>query len=174
MIKRIAIYILFFIILAHAIPFIFWLTGLIGYLNLGNSYVAYINTPKHKHTEQYLEELNTRGFGEVVKRKGLRPIFIVEGNLNKRDRYEVSEDGIKEYYEILGIAYPMATYCLIIMDESILGKDKYIKTLWHEYLHRFYYDHVEPTNDLMTASNTEEVDKNTVDNYLKELKELYE
>ncbi len=113
----------------------------------------------------YLQELNYRGQGEVVKYSGWRPIVVVEGDLNKN----VNND-----YK-LGMATPLPAYCLIVMDKYLEDPVLYKQVLWHEYFHCFYYGHSKNESDIMAPYlDPSTLDESTVDNYLKELGELYE
>lgn len=67
----------------------------------------------------------------------------------------------------------MAPYCLIVMEKN-LTPESFRTTLWHEYLHCFYYGHSDKTDDIMAASYDPRMNENTVDNYLKEIKQIYE
>ncbi len=161
--KRIAKILLIAIIAFHLAPVLVWLLGLIGYLNVGNSYISHVYTPSNSKASAYLEELNNRGYGEVVKDSGSRPIFVVEDNLNKIER---------EGY-ILGVTWALPAFCLIVMDNN-LPPETYRQTIWHEYLHCFYYGHSNKKHDIMAAYLDPQLNEDTVDNYLKELKEIYE
>lgn len=156
----------------HIGPLLVWLFGLAGYLSAGSSFVSYVDTPSYPNTLAQLSELNLRGHGERVPLKGLRPIFIVEDNLNKRKRYYITEKGHKRPYTLLGATWPLPAYCLIVMDKNI-PKEDYKYVLWHEYFHCFYYGHNNTPGDIMTTM-AGYVNERTVDVYLKEIKETYE
>jgi len=75
---------------------------------------------------------------------------------------------------ILGSTWMLPGYCLILMDPSIDDPDVWKQTIWHEYLHCFYYGHHTDKRDIMYAELNPWIRESSVDNYLKELKELYE
>lgn len=128
------------------------------------SYVQSINLPSYPDAKEMLEELNNRGYGEVVKKSGLRPIFITQGSLNK---YFPRKNWL------LGVAWTLPGYCYIIIDDTYHYSE--IKSiLWHEYIHCFGVDHSADRRDIMYPTNSRNMDINTIDNYLEYLKVLYE
>jgi hypothetical protein len=171
--KTITKLILILVIGIHLGPLLVWIFGLAGYLSVGGSYIGNINTPSYSSTESILKDLNNRGSGEVVKFSGFRPIFIFEQDLNKRDRSRTLESGEESGYDILGMAWSLPMYCLILMHDNLEEK-LYRTTLIHEYLHCFNYGHSDDVSDIMYSSNHPRLRDDSIDKYLKELKELYE
>ncbi len=147
----------------HLGPILGWLSGLTGWMYLGKSYVAYVDTPTHPNTIKYLEELNTKVTTKIVRREGYRPIIIVEGNLNKRNKKVTS----------LGKAWSLPGYCLIVMNED-LDDEMYRKVVWHEYLHCFNIGHTHEKYDIMNHYYEEDMKEDSVIKYLKILEGYYE
>jgi len=114
------------------------------------TYVAYINTPSHgnKNTKKALDIFNEMSYNKkAVKYEGKRPVFIIEGN--PTEYYNLINNEKMTY--ILGVAYDVPFYCLIIIQEG-LSEEVYIHTLYHEYIHCYRIDHVcEKCDDLMSA-----------------------
>lgn len=168
LLKRLLYSILFLFFLYNTIPYVLLMFDMMGYLNTNNDYIAYVNTPSHPETEQYIKELNHRGFGELYPKSGLRPIIIVERDLNKIERSKVLENGDNNPYNILGMTFPVPLTCLIVMD-TYLTKDQYKQVLFHEILHCSLIEHSDEITDLMYHSSSIFTDINTVDKYLEDL-----
>lgn len=137
-------------------------------LNKKNTYLESVTTPSYPEIKDLLLELNTRGYGEIVKTNGTRPIIIVEQQLS----LEYNTKGIHTLASTLALPFSCIIYVdpIMFIDQRELLKS----TIWHEYLHCFNYGHSPDSTDIMYWLNSSEIDINSVDNYLQELKELYE
>jgi len=134
---------LFIFILAHVAPFFEYFSEFLVKKVSKYNYIAHINTPSYtnKRTEKVLDIFNNMSYNKkAVNKKGYRPIFIIEKDLKKENNET-----------ILGLAYPLPAYCLIVMNKG-LDKDTYFYTLLHEYVHCYGYDHpCKYCDDLMSA-----------------------
>jgi hypothetical protein len=152
-------------LLYHLIPIFLVIFDLIGYLNVNNNYIAYVNTPSNSNTNAYIDELNHRGYGEVFPKTGYRPIFIIEQDLNKINRYEENHTR-KQFVRLQGVTFSRPLGCIIVLSNT-LQSEEYKEVLWHEIEHCFETAHSNNPEDIMYYKQSPMIDINTIDRYLK-------
>lgn len=134
----------------------------LGRGNLKGSYVMVLNTPSYPEALDILEELNDKGYGDVVRYEGTRPIIILETDVKKVTK--------KNY---LGLAWRLPGNCIIFIHNN-LKKEVFRHVLIHEYIHCFNINHSNDELDIMAEYYNPKYKENSINKYLKRIQQIYE